>query len=82
MKYIPFLFILVGCSAPRPSADTPLKHTYEVTCPITMTTVVVDTVQGNYYYYHDALEIYRGYGKKGYIGAKQYPSTCVVKTLY
>jgi hypothetical protein len=80
VKYIPFLFILAGCGAGSPPADTPPKHTYEVTCPMNMTTVVVDTVRGSRYrYISNALEIF---GNNSFIKGKQYPSTCVVKTLY
>ena len=92
MKYNLFLFILAGCIVwtlisimdrlitGSPPADAHPKQTYEVTCPMSMTSVVVDTVQGDDYTYYQSkgLSVYtfEPYSRR------RYPSTCVVKILH
>lgn len=65
---------LTGCAPP---SDV-VEHTYEVTCPVNMTTVVVDTLKGGHYAHGEALRIHQA---GSLMPARTYPATCVVKEL-
>lgn len=67
---------LTGCAPSKPS-DV-VEQTYEVTCPVNMTAVVVDTLKGVSYFHGEALSIYQA---RTIIPDRTYPANCVVKVL-
>lgn len=78
MKYLFLAVLLVACSS-EPRIPDPV-HNYQVTCPVTMTQTVVDTVKGTDYYYDTSLTIY-DVNNSFADPTGRYPTTCVVKVL-
>ena len=79
MKYLFLAFLLLACSS-EPRIPDPV-HNYQVTCPVTMTQTVVDTIKGTSYYYETSgLEVY-DFNKSFVVAEGRYPETCVVKAL-
>lgn len=79
MKYLFLAVLLVACS---PNQRVPeIVHNYQVTCPVTMTQTVIDTVKGTSYYYETSGLVVYDFNKSFVVAEGRYPQTCVVKVL-